>query len=438
MEIEISLIVIEDQVRELNRDICMENLKISEVVCVNGGNKENRNEMSDDMKKVARRTDEMNGSMNCEYGSGRKEDRKTNLFDKQSAEPNLFELCRSEKSGVKTNEFGKTRVFELFRMVSFDDLKPTLAKVYGVKGDMHAYHEAFDELNLTVPAVDEDGEIYVRFGTCVMDDGGLCGDDDCEINVDGCDCAWEDVLGCKIDIEDGIRLSDGALAAHILWEMTFYRFSQDDVPDFFRAGGKNIYDVKRREVLSKMLSMYARGRKEKSECSRNRVGIDFMDTALERRVHRNRAKRMRDDRMDRAMKRLERMSKVENCITELIGICPELDREQLDFLFDTALVHETSFRQYKGKGEYVPATLVQLLKDCETAYNWDYDSLVAVIYSDSLENITPDTESSVADFLTAGRELQRCIMIKVECPSFVKKGEVFLKLVQSKDFTAKN
>lgn len=40
---------------------------------------------------------------------------------------------------------------ELLHSVSFDDLIPTLKKVYGVETDIYAYREAFDELNLLRP-----------------------------------------------------------------------------------------------------------------------------------------------------------------------------------------------------------------------------------------------------------------------------------------------
>lgn len=37
---------------------------------------------------------------------------------------------------------------ELLHSVSFDDLTPTLKKVYDVETDIYAYRDAFDELNL--------------------------------------------------------------------------------------------------------------------------------------------------------------------------------------------------------------------------------------------------------------------------------------------------
>ena len=50
---------------------------------------------------------------------------------------------------------------ELLHSVSFDDLIPTLKKVYDVETDIYAYREAFDELNLLRPIGRDDGNIKV-------------------------------------------------------------------------------------------------------------------------------------------------------------------------------------------------------------------------------------------------------------------------------------
>lgn len=48
---------------------------------------------------------------------------------------------------IKKNKYAMT-LSELLHSVSFDDLTPTLKKVYDVETDIYAYREAFDELNL--------------------------------------------------------------------------------------------------------------------------------------------------------------------------------------------------------------------------------------------------------------------------------------------------
>lgn len=51
---------------------------------------------------------------------------------------------------IKKNKYAMT-LSELLHSVSFDDLTPTLKKVYDVETDIYAYREAFDELNLLRP-----------------------------------------------------------------------------------------------------------------------------------------------------------------------------------------------------------------------------------------------------------------------------------------------
>lgn len=52
---------------------------------------------------------------------------------------------------------------ELLHSVSFDDLTPTLKKVYDVETDIYAYREAFDELNLLLLFV-----AWTRCGLYIM------------------------------------------------------------------------------------------------------------------------------------------------------------------------------------------------------------------------------------------------------------------------------
>ena len=111
---------------------------------------------------------------------------------------------------------------ELLCNVSFDDLIPTLKDVYDVDSDLYAYREAFDELNLLRPTGQGDGEIKVYRD-----------EEEHYIGVSGCNYIWENLLELNIRVEDGIRLDNNALAAHILWELTFYGFSQEEMSSPF-------------------------------------------------------------------------------------------------------------------------------------------------------------------------------------------------------------
>ena len=309
---------------------------------------------------------------------------------------------------------------ELLRKVSFDELIPTLKGVYDVK-DIYSYGEAFDELMLKEAAGQTDGVIELS-----RDE-----DDENWIHVTGCHDCWSEVLASRIQIEDGLSFSDAELAARILWEMTYWGFSEDETPSFMERPD-NKYRRKWSEVHSRQKVMYARGRKEKRECFREAMSWDICKRIWEREERRNRAKRMRDARMDRAMARLDRMSKVEECIKDLMRICPELGRGELEYLFDTKIVHETRFRQHKGDGKYSPATIQTLIRDYSDVPEDEYDSIVLVLYSDSRENISAETVSAVRDIFITGRTLKRAIL-RVSEYADMKSGDIILKVVHSKD-----
>ena len=159
---------------------------------------------------------------------------------------------------------------------------------------------------------------------------------------------------------------------------------------------------------------------------------DICQRIEKRRERRNRAKRMRDARMDRAIARLTRMSNVEECIKDLLRVCTDLKRGELEYLFDTKIIHETRFRQHKSNGRHFPATLQTLIKDYSDVLKDEYDSIVLVLYSDSLENITEETVAAIRDIFITGRTLKRAIL-KVSEYAEMKSGDVILKVVHSLD-----
>ena len=311
-------------------------------------------------------------------------------------------------------------LYELLRRVSFDELIPTLKGEYDVK-DIYSYRGAFDELMLTEAAGRTGGVIELS-----RDE-----EDEDWIQVTGCQDCWCDVLASEIEIEDGLNLTDAELAAHILWEITYWGFSEDETPSFMERPD-NKFRRKRSEVHSRLQVMYARGREEKRECFRKTMSWDICQRIEKRRERRNRAKRMRDARMDRAIARLTRMSNVEECIKDLLRVCTDLKRGELEYLFDTKIIHETRFRQHKSNGRHFPATLQTLIKDYSDVLKDEYDSIVLVLYSDSRTNITEETVAAIRNIFITGRTLKRAIL-KVSEYAEMKSGDVILKVVHSLD-----
>ena len=111
-----------------------------------------------------------------------------------------------------------TRIYELLSRVTFDDLIPTLKQILKmdepiIEGQLPYYKCAFDELCLTKPIV-SDKHIEVS-----STDGF--------ISVRGCQDYWNKVLGKIIKLEEGLIIPDCELSAHILWEITYFGFSEE-------------------------------------------------------------------------------------------------------------------------------------------------------------------------------------------------------------------
>ena len=312
---------------------------------------------------------------------------------------------------------------ELLRNVSFDDLIPTLKDVYDVETDIYAYREAFDELNLLRPTGNSEGEIKVYRN-----------EEEHYIGVSGCDCSWEYLLDLNIRVEDGIQLDDNALAAYVLWELTFYGFSQEELSSFFtnRSGPDNKYSRKASELYSRKISMYARGRAEKRECFKGAMSWDISEKIHERERRRNRAKRMRDARMEQMIKRLRRMAKVEDCIRRLLSLSPDIERRSLEYLFDTYSITESNFRQQAGNGDYKPATLYESISKYSLIPQSEYDSVVIVLYSSTDGGVSRELRSSIEDLLLTGRSLKRSV-VKVCSDSRITDGSIRAFVVTSKD-----
>lgn len=312
---------------------------------------------------------------------------------------------------------------ELLHSVSFDDLIPTLKKVYGVETDIYAYREAFDELNLLRPIGRDDGNIKVYRD-----------EEEHYIGVSGCNDIWENLLDLNIHVEEGIRLDDNALAAYILWELTFYGFSQEEQSSFIENLGRpdNKYSKRASELYSRKISMYARGRIDKRQCFSGAMSWDISEKIHEREQRRNRAKRMRDTRMERSIKRLDRMAKVEDCIQRLLSLCPDLERHNLEYLFGTYSITESNFRQQESRGGYKPATLCESISQYSLLTQSEYDSVVIVLYSSATDRVSPSLRSAVEDLLITGRSLKRSVL-KVCSDNRITDGSIRALVVTSQD-----
>ena len=106
-------------------------------------------------------------------------------------------------------------LYDLLSRVTFDDLVPTLNTLIIKENQLPYFKMAFDELRMMAPIVSDD-IIDVQL-------------DESYIYVDGCQDRWSNVLGKNITLDDEVKLADQVLTAHILWEITFFGFSEEEM-----------------------------------------------------------------------------------------------------------------------------------------------------------------------------------------------------------------
>ena len=317
------------------------------------------------------------------------------------------------------------KLFDLVHQIDFDSMIPTLKKDLKVKSGLYSFREAFDELMLLIPS-NEEGEIAI----CRNEEQGWI-----EVNVN--DYSWENDLNFEVSIEDGLSLNKDQLAAYILWELTYYGFSQEEIEqtfssNFSRKRADNEYARKAHELLKRKDLKYARGEKEKKEYLKNTINADVLFKIIERGQKRNRAKRMRDARIDRSIKRYERWSNIEECIKKLTRLSNNIGRSDLQYLFNTAKISENYFCQKKGNEKYTTASLEDLVGKYSDVLSSNYDSVILLLYSTDKNDIPESQIKSLYKLFTSGHCLKRCIF-KIESAPEITDGTTRLFVVTSID-----
>ena len=127
------------------------------------------------------------------------------------------------------------RAFSLFRAVTFTEVAPELTKRYPEHADavmLEGYANAYAALRLiepldtdwrliltTVPPdLELEVESYVDVGA--LDPAGE------EFGIDF--SPWPEILGMRISADSMVRYPKAEIAAHLLWELTFYGFSDGE------------------------------------------------------------------------------------------------------------------------------------------------------------------------------------------------------------------
>jgi hypothetical protein len=229
----------------------------------------------------------------------------------------------------------------------FDALVPELIKIdEPVRENLYAFKETYDILRRMKPARIQEESISVTIQEDDKDDPHT----PLEQRIYAQHCGgdfWENDLAKEVVIEDGIPTP--VALAEILWEMTFYGFDpypREEIPI-------NRYEKKAEELDHRQFDNYARSKRGALRCHLTEYALTPEEWEVyERRfAHKNRAKRMRDARQERAIKYYERLGKIEKVIDHILACTSDVTHEDLDYLFDTKVICEYEFFSRVAAGE---------------------------------------------------------------------------------------
>lgn len=229
----------------------------------------------------------------------------------------------------------------------FDALVPELTKLdTPVRDNLYAFKEAYDILRRMAPAGLQEKSILVT----IQDPDGNDPDAPLEQRIYAQHCGgdfWENDLAKEVVIEDGIPTP--VALAEILWEMTFYGFDpylQEEFP-------LNRFEKKAEELENRQFDNYARAKRGvlRGHLTEYALTSEEWESYEHRFEHKNRAKRMRDARQERAIKRYERLGKIEKAIGRILTCTSDVSHKDLDYLFNAKALCEYEFFSRVAAGE---------------------------------------------------------------------------------------
>jgi len=320
------------------------------------------------------------------------------------------------------------KVFELLKKVDFDTMIPTLDRLTApsTKLSQTAYYRmAYDEMMMTQPAADAD-PIEIERG----EDGQLNGSSAFHLEGD----FWSNSLGREIVLSDGPEISDEVLAAHILWSMTFYGFSQKHRGSSYRSSGSDEFIKKSLDIYARRMAAYGRvslKKARKLDCLTDEYS-KVSDVEMKNRKRRNRAKRMRDHRHDMLIKKYDRMGKVKGTIEGLLARADDFTEEQFSYLYDTKWVSDNCYlSQCSDNSRRIDYILELISKYSDIDYS-TFDSLVLMVTIDPEYPLTDTETEKVEKFVEAAGPWKRSECGFSETKGFGEGAEMLIVASQDK------
>ena len=229
----------------------------------------------------------------------------------------------------------------------FNALVPELIKIDApVRENLYAFKEAYDILQRMKPAEPQEESILVTIQDPDEDEPHA----PLEQRINAHHCGgdfWENDLAKEVVIKEGI--STGKALAEILWEITYFGFDpypREEIP-------LNRYEKKAEELDHRQFDNYARTKRGvlRGHLTEYALTPEEWEVYERRFAHKNRAKRMRDARQERAIKRYKRLGKIEKAIGRILACTSDVSHEDLDNLFDAKAIYEYEFFSRVAAGE---------------------------------------------------------------------------------------
>ena len=268
------------------------------------------------------------------------------------------------------------KLHELLERTPFDAIAPHIVRICPEQtSQLPHYKEVYDILLHTSPAQTEE-QICIRW--CRVDEEY---GEDPYISVGNCEGDfWATNLGKEVVLAEDVKLSNGKLAAYLMWSITFYGFT----PNECSYGGYesdyrsiNCYEEKVINLQMREFRNYARRKPDDARCI---ATIEEWREIEKRQAYRNRPKRMRDHRQQQLIKKYERMSKVQKLIDAICSASPETDKNKLQYLFNTNLIsevwHHSRAYNVERRMDYLVELLTKYVESYQDADSEQYDRML--------------------------------------------------------------
>ena len=316
------------------------------------------------------------------------------------------------------------KLYDLLSRVTFDDLIPTLNTLIIKENQLPYFKMAFDELRMMAPIVSDD-IIDVQL-------------DESYIYVDGCQDRWSNVLGKNITLDDELKLADQVLSAHILWEITYFGFGEEEMKaNIGRDYGDeshtpdNIYRRKIQNIEDRQWKNYSRGAQWENINGRRVISCMIAREAFRRQEKRNRAKRMRDARQERQIQRLRKLAIREEGICKAVAT-GYISREQVEYIMNVQYGDEHTYSSRTNTSEDRAQYIIELIDKYSDIDFSKYDSITAIATTSSEYTFSEEEKTLLQECFSSKQRFKRMQIVFGSDPS-IKSHQLTLLMIVSKD-----